>query len=651
MRALALLALVGGAVAGSGPGASTGEPVVSSVSAGPGAAVAFPCAKGTYVLSFYDAHTARVTVATGALSADAVLKGVDTAIAAKQAVPAVPADVVVKKAASGWTVAYGSIATTVTASPAGLVFSHTHTSGAGKAATVGEAKPMEWTVASTPQASSTEFFPAHDDTVGWYGAGMKYNFNHKGTNISVVKDEPSNAPFVIYAKQQGAASSVAGIYTNTWLTGAYDFRDAGYAQLSHGFDKPAGQGVQYVDRFIIFGATQDGNAFRGIYDTYTQLTGRPFMIPLYGLGLGDSNCYHNGRHDNDSTSVLTIADEYNKRHLPAGWLLFNDGYGCGIGQGDAVFPLDLDVSAKVSAGLNARGFVAGMWSSTGLRNFSALVKGGIRVGKTDVAWVGNNDLRYAFDSVQEVATGIEQDSESRRFIYTCEGWAGTQKNAVMWTGDNIGSWEYQAMQLQYYMNAMMSGMAHISGDLDGIFGGTKDGETYIRDLQMKSMMTAFMTMSGWAGNPQKQPYAQPEFVEGVTRTYLDLKVRLTPYQYTVSREAHETGYPPVRTMLQEFFATGDPMLFANNTYTTTQFMSGPSLLVAPLWTYNDTRDVFFPAQGVNWYSWWNGGERRTNTGAGTAVQNVPAPVSTLPLYVKEDSIIPMYPTGSSIPRT
>ncbi len=32
------------------------------------------------------------------------------------------------------------------------------------------------------------------------------------------------------------------------------------------------------------------------------------MPPIYGLGLGDSDCYHNGRHGNDTRVALAVAE-------------------------------------------------------------------------------------------------------------------------------------------------------------------------------------------------------------------------------------------------------------------------------------------------------------------------------------------------------
>ena len=95
----------------------------------------------------------------------------------------------------------------------------------------------------------------------------------------------------------------------------------------------------------------------------------------------------------------------------------------------------------------------------------------------------------------------------------------------------------------------MLGQAHVSGDVDGIFGGSPD--TYVRDLQFKCLMTTMMTMSGWAGNPDKQPWTYGEPYASINRMYLKIKSRLTPYFYTYSRIAREhtnrRGPPPPPT--------------------------------------------------------------------------------------------------------
>lgn len=170
-------------------------------------------------------------------------------------------------------------------------------------------------------------------------------------------------------------------------------------------------------------------------------------------------------------------------------------------------------------------------------------------------------------------------------MWTVEGWAGTQRNAVMWTGDDSGSWEYVRWQLPTFVGCGFSAQAHVSGDVDGIFGGS--AETYVRDLQFKSMMTTVMTMSGWAANPDKQPWTWGEPYTSINRMYLKLKSSLTPYAYTLSRTAHDTGVPPVRAMLLEF--PGVERLYVNSTATAYQFMLGPWLLVAPVYFGHELR--------------------------------------------------------------
>ena len=97
----------------------------------------------------------------------------------------------------------------------------------------------------------------------------------------------------------------------------------------------------------------------------------------------------------------------------------------------------------------------------------------------------------------------------------------------MWTGDDSGSFEYIRWQIPTFIGCGLSGQAHVSGDVDGIFGGS--AETYVRDLQMKALTTTIMVMSGWAANPDKQPWTYGEPYTTFNRASLKLKAKLTPY--------------------------------------------------------------------------------------------------------------------------
>jgi alpha-glucosidase (family GH31 glycosyl hydrolase) len=260
---------------------------------------------------------------------------------------------------------------------------------------------------------------------------------------------------------------------------------------------------------------------------------------------------------------------------------------------------------------------------------------GTRVCKTDVGWIGAG-YKYAFDGVTLCATGIEQYSSppARRFVWTVEGWAATHRLAVMWTGDNSGSLDYVRWQLPSFVGAGFSAQAHVSGDVDGIFGGSP--ESQVRDFQAKALQTTLMVMSGWAENPDKQPWTWGEPYTSYNRAALKLKAALTPYVYTLCREAHDTGVPPVRAMLLEFPA--EEALYASHNATLYQFMTGPWLLSAPVFEAGAvTRDgVYLPA-GAAWSDWWTG----ELFAGGQTLDGVAAPLSQMPLFVRAGAVLPM----------
>ena len=70
-----------------------------------------------------------------------------------------------------------------------------------------------------------------------------------------------------------------------------------------------------------------------------------------------------------------------------------------------------------------------------------------------------------------------------------------------------------------------------------------------------------------------------------------------------------------------------------------EYMFGPALLVAPVYTYGATsREVYFPA-GATWYDFYTG-----KAVDGGQTLNVPAPYERIPLYARSGSIIPFGPS-------
>jgi hypothetical protein len=315
-----------------------------------------------------------------------------------------------------------------------------------------------------------------------------------------------------------------------------------------------------------------------------------------------------------------VADEYRSHDLPGGWILPNDGYGCGY--------TDLE---NVVEELHERGFYTGLWTENGVAQIAWEVgTAGTRACKLDVAWVGSGYLN-ALNACKAAYEGIESNCEGRGYVWSVCGWAGTQRYSVVWSGDQSGSFEYIRFHIPTFTGSGLSGYSLASSDLDGIFGGS--GITYVRDLQWKTFIPVTYAMSGWAST-DKHPWNYGTAVTDINRKYLKLKMRLTPYMYTNCNTAYETGTPVVRAMVLEF--PEDQVTWDKTTQY--QFMSGEYMLVAPVYTSSNQRDSIYFPQG-NWIDYWDG----TVYEGPSFLNDYPVDLNTCPVFIKEGAIIPMYP--------
>ena len=446
------------------------------------------------------------------------------------------------------------------------------------------------------------------ETEHFYGGGMQNGyFSHRDTSINIRLNTrgwgdgttPNPAPFYM-------STAGYGVFRNTMAPGKYDF----LAPMALGHDEPR------FDAYYFYGPS-----LKKILDGYTLVTGRPFFPPRYGLEFGDADCYNKTGKTPDV--IAKVADKYREYDMPGGWILPNDGYGCGY--------QDLD---DTIAELHKRGFYTGLWTEKGLERIAQEVRvSGSRVMKLDVAWVGHG-YQFAFNGMRDAYEGIEKNSNARGFVWTTSAWAGGQRYSTIWSGDQAGNWEYIRFHIPTVIGAGLSAFNTATGDVDGIFGGS--AQTYVRDLQWKAFTPAWMIISGWSKqtNLMKQPWIFGDPYTGYNRRYMKLKMRLTPYLYTYSREAYDTGVPTVRAMVLEF--PDDGATWSKRTQY--QFMSGEWFLVAPVYEDSPIRnDIYLPAG--KWIDYWDG----TEYFGSTVVNSYAAPLDKLPLFVKAGAIIPMYP--------
>ncbi len=418
----------------------------------------------------------------------------------------------------------------------------------------------------------------------------------------------------------------------------------------------------------------------GLLNDFYQLTGNPVLLPKFGFYEGHLNAYNrdfwkedekgilfedgkrykesqrdnggvkeslNGEKNNYQFSARAVIDRYANNDMPLGWILPNDGYGAGYGQEET---LDGNIANLREFGEYARskGVEIGLWTQSDLHpkpEVSALLQrdivkevrdAGVRVLKTDVAWVGDG-YSFGLNGVADVGEIMPYyGNDARPFIISLDGWAGTQRYAGIWSGDQTGGeWEYIRFHIPTYIGSGLSGQPNITSDMDGIFGGLNPAVN-IRDFQWKTFSPMQLNMDGWGRN-EKYPHALGEPAASINRNYLKLKSQLLPYAYTYAREAVD-GKPLIRAMFLDY-----PNDFTHGVATRYQYLYGPDFLVAPIYQNtaadtvgNDIRNGIYLPDG-KWIDYFSG-----ETYPGNIVLNSFAtPIWKLPVFVRAGAIIPM----------
>lgn len=294
------------------------------------------------------------------------------------------------------------------------------------------------------------------------------------------------------------------------------------------------------------------------------------------------------------------------------------------------------------------GVEIGLWTQSDLHpkpEISALLQrdivkevrdAGVRVLKTDVAWVGSG-YSFGLNGITDVAQIMTYyGNNSRPFIISLDGWAGTQRYAGIWSGDQTGGvWEYIRFHIPTYIGSGLSGQPNICSDMDGIFGG-KNPLVNVRDFQWKTFTPMELNMDGWGAN-EKYPHAFGEPYTSINRWYLKLKSELLPYAYSIAEES-VSGLPMIRAMFLEY-----PNPYTLGKATQYQFLYGPYFLVAPVYQEtradkegNDVRHGIYLPEG-QWIDYFTGDLYE----GGKIYNDVDAPLWKLPVFVKNGAIIPM----------
>lgn len=247
-------------------------------------------------------------------------------------------------------------------------------------------------------------------------------------------------------------------------------------------------------------------------------------------------------------------------------------------------------------------------------------------------------------------------SQKRVFILTRSAFTGQQRNATAtWSGDIQSSWQVFRKQISGGLNIGLSGIPYWNTDIGGFFtarypnGVRDDGfkELYTRWFQFAVFTPIFR--SHGTGTPREiyQFGGKGDWAYDTQEKFINLRYRLLPYIYSSAWQVTANSSAMMRALVMDF-PKDKAVLNIDHEY-----LFGKSILVAPVTdslytktvngqTQTDlsqikTTSVYLP-KGTGWVDFWSG--RRYSGGQNISYN---APISTIPLFIKAGSIIPLGP--------
>ena len=236
---------------------------------------------------------------------------------------------------------------------------------------------------------------------------------------------------------------------------------------------------------------------------------------------------------------------------------------------------------------------------------------------------------YGFQMARSSYEAALQNTKNRRpFVLTRSGFAGVQRYAAMWSGDNTASDEGLLSSVLLNNQLGLSGLAFCGHDIGGFIGdGNK--ELYQRWIQVGAFSPFCRNHKG-CGSVAGEPWVYGDEAEAISKSFIGFRYRLLPYLYAAFYEASQTGMPIARSLSINY-------PFDDNVYDNIyqhQFLFGSSMLIVPVTTGEKQKRIYLPKG--DWYNLYT--DEKVN-GANMLVEQVPG--YQIPIFVKGSSIIPM----------
>jgi alpha-D-xyloside xylohydrolase len=237
----------------------------------------------------------------------------------------------------------------------------------------------------------------------------------------------------------------------------------------------------------------------------------------------------------------------------------------------------------------------------------------------------------------------------RAFFLVRQAFAGQQRNATtLWSSDITCTWRAFQSQVPQGINACASGIPYWTSDIGGYrdFNWTAPNWTLPSNKELFTRWFQFGTFSPIFrihGKGERALFSDnwDDKMKSILLDYDNLRYRLLPYIYSMTWKVTNEGYTLMRSLAFDF------MNDANINSIPDQYMFGTAFLVSPVTERmislergaptRPSRKVYLPKSAL-WYDFWTGEKF-----PGGQTIDAPAPIETIPLFIRAGSIVPMGP--------
>lgn len=514
-----------------------------------------------------------------------------------------------------------------------------------------------------------------------YGLGERFTpFVKNGQSVDIYNEDGGTSSDQAYKNVPFYLSSEGyGIFVNHTKKTSFEVAKENVSRVQFSIE---GQNLNY---FVIM-----ASEVKEVLVNYTSLTGKPALPPLESFGLWLSTSFTTNYDEATVTHFLSEMDRYeiplSVFHFDCFWMKGFEW--CNFEFDPITFP---DPKGMLSR-IKARGLEICVWINPYIAQKSPLFKEGMDNGyfikkpngdvwqwnrwqagmaivdftnPEAVAWYcgylehlmdlgvdcfktdfgeriptdvvyhdGSNpeDMHnfYSYLYNKVVFETLQKRKGNKAVVFARSGFAGSQQFPVHWGGDCSSTYSSMAESLRGGLSLTCSGFGFWSHDISG-FENTASPDIYKR----WSAFGLFSTHSRLHGNTSyRVPWLFDDESVEVVKYFSRFKNRLLPYLFTQAVTTATTGIPSMSAMVVHY------PLDKNVRHLDLQYMLGDSILVAPIFNEQSVGEYYLP-KGTWTHLLSNeivaGGQWYTGT----------FDYFSLPVYVKENTIIPMFKDGTT----